>query len=176
MKLLFQSIRRVFSKIPLVDKCLLIIFLVLMLQSAYSLFAHSPSNSEIEHVDVIVRTSAASIFGYLLSANFILQSRRKWTKEDGSNSTISSQSIETDTDDNTPNTGSDEPDPVSTERIQIIVAATIGLFCLITLIVLRNTWGTAMAESSGATATIAQLRDFVSGCVGFLIGCPSGRS
>ena len=112
----------------------------------------------------------------MLSANFILQSRRKWTKEDGSNSTISSQSIETDTDDNTPNTGSDEPDPVSTERIQIIVAATIGLFCLITLIVLRNTWGTAMAESSGATATIAQLRDFVSGCVGFLIGCPSGRS
>ena len=79
MKLLFQSIRRVFSKIPLVDKCLLIIFLVLMLQSAYSLFAHNSSNSEIEHVDVIVRTSAASIFGYLLSANFILQSRRKWT-------------------------------------------------------------------------------------------------
>ena len=95
-----------------------------MLQSAYSLFAHNSSNSEIEHVDVIVRTSAASIFGYLLSANFILQSRRKWTKEDGSNSTISSQSIETDTDDNTPNTGSDEPDPVSTERIQIIGEAS----------------------------------------------------
>ena len=108
-KLLFcrKCLCAALNRIPLVDKCLLVFFLVLLTQSAYSLFAHNSSNSEIEHVDVIVRTSAASIFGYLLSANFILQSRRKWTKEDGSNSTISSQSIETDTDDNTPNTGSD---------------------------------------------------------------------
>ena len=125
-------------------------------------------------MDVIVLYSAASIFGYLLSANFILNPEGSGQK-DSSNSTISSQSIETDTDDNTPNTGSDEPDPVGTERIQIIVAATIGLFCLITLIVLRNTWEYSHGRVIGATATIAQLRDFVSGCVGFLIGCPRGE-
>ena len=31
-------------------------------------------------------------------------------------------------------------------------------------------------EDSAATATVAQLRDFVSGCVGFLIGCPARKS
>ena len=65
------------NRIPLVDKCLLVFFLALLTQSAYSLFSHNGTGSEIEHIDVIVRTSSAAIFGYILSANFILQAEGK---------------------------------------------------------------------------------------------------
>lgn len=53
----------------------------------------------------------------------------------------------------------------------------IGLFCLVTLLALRNLslWDPAEAGSDSATATVAQFRDFVSGCVGFLIGSPPVR-
>mgnify|MGYP001864207630 CR=1 FL=1 len=54
-------------------------------------------------------------------------------------------------------------------------AAAVGLFCLLTLLLLRNLppEDPAVVRSDSATATVAQFRDFVSGCVGFLIGQPS---
>lgn len=54
-------------------------------------------------------------------------------------------------------------------------AAAVGLFCLLTLLLLRNRppEDLAVVRSDSATATVAQFRDFVSGCVGFLIGLPS---
>ena len=64
-------------------------------------------------------------------------------------------------------------------NLQVAVTAGIGLFCLAALLLLRNTsLGTAAlsAQGSGGTATVAQLRDFVSGCVGFLIGYPTRTS
>ena len=78
-KLLFcrKCLCAALNRIPLVDKCLLVFFLVLLTQSAYSLFSHNGTGSEIEHIDVIVRTSSAAIFGYILSANFILQAEGK---------------------------------------------------------------------------------------------------
>ena len=78
-KLLFcrKCLCAALNRIPLVDKCLLVFFLVLLTQSAYSLFSHNGTGTEIEHIDVIVRTSSAAIFGYILSANFILQAEGK---------------------------------------------------------------------------------------------------
>ena len=59
--------------------------------------------------------------------------------------------------------------------LQVAVATCIGLFCLVTLLVLRNLsqWDLTAAESDSVAATVVQFRDFVSGCVGFLIGCPA---
>lgn len=63
---------------------------------------------------------------------------------------------------------------VTASRLQVITASGIGLFCLIILIVLRNVTGAAnVASSASATSTVAQFRDIVSGCIGFLIGCPT---
>ena len=47
----------------------------------------------------------------------------------------------------------------------------------VTLILLRNAggWGEGIEASPSATATVAQFRDLVSGCVGFLIGSPTTR-
>ena len=57
----------------------------------------------------------------------------------------------------------------------MVVATGIGLFCLVALLVLRNLsqWGLVSAESNSVASAVVQLRDFVSGCVGFLIGCPT---
>ena len=53
--------------------------------------------------------------------------------------------------------------------------APLGAFCLLFLLLLRNLppEDPAVVRSDSATATVAQFRDFVSGCVGFLIGQPS---
>ena len=63
------------------------------------------------------------------------------------------------------------------DGLQILIAAAVGLFCLFTLILLRNAggWGEGIEASPSATATVAQFRDLVSGCVGFLIGSPTNR-
>ena len=53
-------------------------------------------------------------------------------------------------------------------------AAAVGLFCLLTLLLLRNLppEDPAVVRSDSATATVAQFRGFVGGGVGFLIGQP----
>ena len=51
------------------DRCLLLIMAVLMLQSLYTLFSRM-GQPALGSIDVVVRTSAAAVFGYFLSANF----------------------------------------------------------------------------------------------------------
>lgn len=60
----------------------------------------------------------------------------------------------------------------------VAAAAAVGLFCLAVLLALRNLSleDPAAVGSDSATATVAQFRDFVSGCVGLLIGAPAGRA
>ena len=57
-------------------------------------------------------------------------------------------------------------------RFRALAAAAIGIFCLFTLLayraVLLHRPGFAAPDS--AAATVAQFRDFVSGCIGCLIG------
>ena len=60
-------------------------------------------------------------------------------------------------------------------RLQVVMATGIGLFCMVVLIVVRNSaqLNEAAAQSSTVMATVVQFRDFVSACVGFLIGYPA---
>ena len=100
--------------------------------------------TETGGIDIIVRTSTAAVFGYFLSANYRLEAAP----------------------------GEDDPD----NSLQVVTTAGIGLFCLLTLLVFRAAalLDPGLAASDSATATLAQFRDFVSGCVGFLIGSPGG--
>ena len=59
------------SKIHPVDRSLLLFLAVLLAQSAYSLFVPGGESQLSGDIDIIVRTSSAAIFGYLLSGNFI---------------------------------------------------------------------------------------------------------
>jgi hypothetical protein len=65
------GLRSLLKRIHPVDKGLLVFMLVLLIQSAYSIFCPAGAGQAAEDIDIIVRTSAAAIFGYFLSANFI---------------------------------------------------------------------------------------------------------
>lgn len=131
-------------RVRLVDGCLLTFLAVLLAQSAFSLF--SASSAETEGIDIIVRTSAAAVFGHLLSGGGRCPQEPR------------------------------DPAESRAARFRALAAATIGIFCLLTLlayrVVLLHCPGFSAPDS--AAATVAQLRDFVSGCIGCLIGSPSG--
>lgn len=200
-KKFFDKIKADFKRIHLVDKYLIVFMMILLLQSAYCLFMQGGLSKEAGNVDIIVRTSAAGIFGYFLSANFInrsvgkdtgkrIDSSAKSTQErkaadpgDGGENTIKNKmgfAIPSSADSSEEGKAEvlsveeEEPEEL-TGQLQIVIAATIGLFCLLVLIFMRNMVGDdlLLGSTSSSTATVAQFRDFVSGCVGFLIGCPT---
>ena len=192
------GLRGLLSRIHPVDKSLLLFMLVLLAQSAYSIFCPGGAGQAAEDIDIIVRTSAAAIFGYFLSANFIRHAASSGqtpvsptghTLETGDGMPDSStpaarigfSDVEREEMPAEPEAGSAREDADSIDEnsaancLQVIVATVIGLFCLITLLVLRNLgqWGLVAAESDSTAASVVQFRDFISGCVGFLIGCPA---
>lgn len=183
------------SKIHLVDKCLLLFMTILLFQSAYYLFAGGTPTSEIGSIDLIFRTSSAAIFGYFLSANFIRHPNLPADNHTAGSKTITSPSDDPSKTKNKmgfapPDASPEENPPGNIEflkepeeedmisRLQIIIATAIGLFCLLVLIGLRDLsqFAPDMSGSSSSIATISQFRDYVSGCVGFLIGCPTNRA
>lgn len=172
-----------------VDKSLLIFMLILLIQSAVNLFFPAGDGSMAGEIDIVVRTSAAAIFGYFLSANFIGR------EEDDGQATKTAQAHTlkagiSPVQDSTPRAqigfssgepaeepGTPElrPPEQSTLCLQVRCATFIGLFCLAALLLLRSLiqLGVMPPPSDSVTGTIVQFRDFISGCVGFLIGCPT---
>ena len=57
--------------------------------------------------------------------------------------------------------------------IRVLATAGVGIFCLLSLLLLRDWPGKAaqLADSGSGTAMVTQFRDFISGAVGFLTGC-----
>lgn len=195
MGTLFRRSRR---RIHLVDKSLLIIMLVLLLQSACNLFWQGDAGSAAASVDVVIRTASAAIFGYLLGGNFGKESSVVGQAQMTAPVHILEESAQSDpaspgmqarigfaADTEPPETQLTaapaavlDTEPAAGTGMQILVAAGIGLFCLIALLVLRNLaeLGIITELSDSANATVIQFRDFVSGCVGFLIGSPTHSS
>ena len=178
-------IKRAMRKISLVDKCLILIMSVLMMQCAFILFEPKTSD-QTNPLDVVTRTSAASIFGYFISANFIRKQEDDTNAQlvvvppatvladpaKGPTAQIGFSAAEEPKTELTANPATmqqssyEQQMGMQHEHLQVVVTTAIGLFSLCLLIVYRN-FG---AQSVAATGTLSQLRDFVSGCVGFLIG------
>ena len=184
-------------RIHAVDKSLLLFMAVLLAQSVYNLFVPGAAGQATGDIDIVVRTSAAAIFGYFLSANFIQRASsvgqapaegQTHILETGSESSPSAGPVARIGFD----TGAEPAEPAQPGDIQIQessaqtgtapagclqikVATVIGLSSLAALLVLRNLsqWDLLPVQWEAVSATAAQLRDFVSGCVGFLIGCPT---
>lgn len=184
MKAILSIIRRMrasFARIHLVDRCLVVFMCILLMQSAYSLLFRSASTQEANNIDTIVRTSAAAIFGYFISANFIkagstpqsgAQPPEVRSKNTGSvqyrigffdPDSAEDPSLTNGRADNKSGSGDD----FDNGRLQILIVAHIGFAALCILLLYRN-FG---QSNAAAPAILSQLRDFVSGCVGFLIGC-----
>lgn len=181
-----KKVRGTFAALCFVDKCLLLVLCLLLAQSAFALF-FPVTGSEAEHIDVIVRTATAAIFGYVISANF---SR---CGSEGRASKTASQTIGFSAADQStvsPRSGAAAPDngaregtnavpppalsrPDNRPNLQTLVTTCICLFSVLVLIAVRNAYAFGLSVNSGATASVAQFRDFVSASVGFLIGTPS---
>ncbi|MFL8710983.1 hypothetical protein Q3304_09455 [Clostridioides sp. GD02377] len=190
---LIKNIKKAWYKIKLIDRCLIIVMAILMFQSIYTLFVNEVNSQDTTTIDVVVRTTSAAIFGYFLSANFIKRPSRKYINTDvSSNLFIDDNSAnkgqesnqnnvmnvkntigftsETDNYENKVSVNKIEGiEEGETSELQIIIATVICVVALIVLFIVRNF--TTIAPAS--LGTISQMRDFVSGCVGFLLGCPS---
>lgn len=166
--------------VPLADKCLLVMMAILLFQSGHTLFSHELALQESDVIDVVIRTTSAAIFGYLISANFLAGGRRADPIDAVGTAPVFPVSppaelsgkpdigFPTGSEEKTPR--SSEPFPASPpereNRFQVLVVALIGVVALLLLIVARDN----IATNRVATATLSQLRDFVSGSVGFLLG------
>ncbi|SFC16246.1 hypothetical protein [Clostridium uliginosum] len=199
---LLISVNKSLKKIKLIDKCLIIFMIILMSQSIYNLFSHEIILQDTSSVDVIIRTTSASIFGYFLSANFIKKSVTKQNDSSKKGKILDGNSLSSDAENptksikdnvSTPknsigfisnqtqssndNTGEisieNHPDETipeqETSNQQIIIATVIGVISLIVIVIARNS--SNLSETS--LAPLSQMRDFVSGCVGFLLGSPT---
>ena len=181
--------KRAVGCIHLVDWCLLLFMAVLMIQTAVGLFLPGEGGEQSDSIDIVVRTSSAAVFGYILSANFSRCASASTSKTSGGQANevqttatmegpvaqIGFQAPAEESGGSLERTGpgviQEENAQGPENRLQIVTATVIGLFCLLTLLLLR--W---RGVPEGGTAAVVQLRDFVSGCVGFLIGCPTQNS
>ena len=197
-----SRLRCTMDRIHTVDKSLMIFMLVLLAQSAYNILFPSSAGPFTGDIDIVVRTSCAAIFGYLLSANFMRHtapaeqeptSQAPHILETGTAPTsgeaapmakigFSAGDIQPGPGDAQPQAGGAQadgqaavPETPAVTCLQVRVATAIGLFCLAILLILRNMshWGILPAQSDAVLTTVSQFRDFVSGCVGFLIGSPT---
>lgn len=176
LKNIWCFIERPSRNIKLVDKCLIIFMMIIMAQIAFSLFANEVREQEAHLIDVVIRTAAAGIFGYFLSANFIRENDKRENDENGipinhmvggEGEFITDSEAYQDT-----LLGICTPAPAkkhTQNEQQIIIATAIGVMSFIILIMARN----FVELTPASIGTISQLRDFFSGSVGFLLGTPS---
>lgn len=174
----------IFKSLRIVDISLLIFLFILLCQSAYSIMFHKDSNP----FDVIVRTTSASIFGYFLSTRFSENietndvSKNILQKIDKSDTSTIQNKIGFSEDNTELISGQVQNfsnNPKDSNSLQIIIVSFIGLFSLILLIILRNIdpWNNgSLPLTDSALSTVSQLRDFISSCIGFLIGYPVKQS
>ncbi len=175
--------------IKLVDIFLIIILLLLIFQSIYNLFTNEVSdNDAILRLDLIFRSSLSSIYGYILSANFLNNGQNKsetnyTIKPSEIVDTITEQDIDTNkigfTSGILENPENSPPTTTScnchcefdSQDIQIFIIGTLGVFALIVLIVARN----LSTEIPLSEIGLSQIRDMLSASTGFLLGYPSKK-
>ncbi|HHQ5726986.1 hypothetical protein NMF83_07295 [Clostridioides difficile] len=182
-----KNIKKAWYKIKLIDRCLIIVMAILMFQSIYNLFVNEVNSQDTTTIDVVVRTTSAAIFGYFLSANFIKRPLRKYTNTDVSSNlfidnnlspkgqessqnnimnvknTIGFTSEADNYEKKIPINNNEGFEEGETSELQIIIATVICIVALTVLFVVRN----FKTTTSASLGTISQMRDFVSGCVGF---------
>lgn len=188
---LFKSLKMILKNVRLVDKCLIIFMVIFMGQTIYNLFINESISQNSNLLDVVVRTTSASIFGYFISGNFLNRNKNKENicpkqvdfldKESlflSNDSKVNSeynrlQSIEEIGEKET--FGEAYENNISPKEInnqQIIIVTIIGIVSAIVLIIDRN----CNYSTTYALGSLSQLRDFVSGCVGFLLGYQTKKS
>lgn len=187
MKNLYKKLKSWFNKIGLVDRFLMLFMLILLVYTAVNLFTGTTASQDSVTVNVIVRTSAAAIFGYFVSSNFIKENPPEPTTGQNIYSKTAAGASENRIKNQIGFEISSDPSEAETgkvmyneyissasgncNKIQITVVSVVGIFSLILLFIA----GKFLDTTHEISATVSQLRDFVSACVGFLVSCGKAR-
>ena len=176
--------KTIVERINIVDRFLLLFMLIFFLYMVLQFFIQQSPGEEASSIDIIIRTSAAAIFGYFVSSNFTknpssalpatdhqalpaLDIQKTTTPENRALQQIGFQ-VTAPTPEVTPgNADSSIQGSHSACSIQIIIVASIGLTSLLILFLSRY----CLEINDTFSATISQLRDFVSAAIGFLVSC-----
>ncbi len=139
--------KQTIKKINMVDIYIIAILLALVFNSSISIFIKDTSDSEVANkVDLVLRTTLASMIGYILSNNFISNKVREQI-----------------------NIRVDEAKKEKEKCIQLLLVGTVTIVCLATLILARHiNLGRALNIDN-----ISIINDVFVACVGFLIGYKS---
>ncbi len=184
MKKWWRSPAAALRSVCIVDRFLILFMILLFAYTGYHLFNGAAAAQETNAVDVIVRTSMASIFGYFLSNNMV-RTRRPASPvstpapadsqgREGEDSGQPRGKIGFSGASSRPIEGAggiqfsqEEPQPQSCSHLQVTVVSLVGLASLGALLASR---AFCQATPEG-TAIVSQLRDFVSASIGFLVSC-----
>lgn len=181
-----------FYHICIIDRFLILFTIVLFIYTLVHLLLGTDVSQNNNSIDIIVRTSIASILGYFISNNFTNAASSpiddsaidpiKTTSSPGNtydskpsvNNRIGFQTTQTLPDDlsNKPATVKNIKATNTQPLLQIYIVSFIGLFSLGILIIARH----LSPESTEITAIVSQLRDFVSASIGFLISCKKNNN
>lgn len=186
-------LKKIWDSINLVDKFLIFMMILFLGYSIMTIYIEKANLEVIANIDIVVRTSIASIFGYFISSNFIKTGKTTTnTKtnniEDNKTITHESTEIETTTSKIGFNVGEEsslkstennlgfinlnnQPDlSASNNNIQV-QTLIVGMLCVMASLALVVTRFSITTTSNDAAA-LSQLRDIICGSVGFLIGTP----
>lgn len=158
-KCLTQRLRHSLRHMRLSDRCLCLFLLFLLLQSAWHIFLPPDLTKEFDAMDAMIRSSAATIFGYFISNAFGNMPEKNETE-------ISLKSREKNS---TESLSDGNPLPSGTNcriRQQILIVAGVGFFSLVIITFVRL----YTSPSHDAIASLSQFQDFLVGSIGFLVG------
>ena len=183
-------LRRILYSLCITDWFLLAFLAVLMIQAAHNLFANDLARQDTSTVDTMIRTTAAAIFGYFIGGSFLRGSRPDpqarenigTANEPARQDALAQPGAPTarigfagvqQAPERTAAPPPPAPDPPRKtlsrrEHQQIYIVGTVGFTALLLLVITRNFVPAGSAPA--AAATLSQLRDFVCGSVGLLIG------
>lgn len=141
------------------DRCLCLFLLFLLLQSACHIFLMPDLTKEFDAMDAMIRSSAATIFGYFISNAF------------GSMPEKSENEIPLESREKIPAESPSEEAPLPSGtncriRQQILIVAGVGFFSLAILTYVRM----STLPSQNTIASLSQFQDFLVGSIGFLVG------
>lgn len=168
------------ASVSLLDRFLVIYLVLFLIHIIYALFSGKAVSTQMNSIDVVLRTFASAVFGYFLSGNFAKTEDYLLSKAYGkqlpttykSSDKTANRAVRIGFSDLSQENGEDVQVGVALpakvnfgSSLQIHIVAVVGLVCLIILIVVRN------VEPAGENiAALTQLRDMLSSSVGFLVG------
>lgn len=168
------------ASVSLLDKFLVVYLVLFLIHIIYALFSGKAVSTQMNSIDVVLRTFASAVFGYFLSGNFAKTEDYLLSKAYGKQLPTAYKSSDK-TANRAVRIGFSDLSQENEEDVQVEIAppakvnfvsslqthivAVVGLVCLIILIVVRN-----VEPEVENIAALTQLRDMLSSSVGFLVG------